>query len=102
MRVEYPELTLRGISADFLLAIALRLYPVVPMFARMASADTVLPVGGGKDGGSPLFVQKGQIASLSSYAMHRRNDIYGEDADEFRPERWETLRPGWGYLPFSG
>jgi cytochrome P450 len=34
--------------------------------------------------------------------MHRRKDYYGEDASEFRPERWETLRPGWEYLPFNG
>jgi cytochrome P450 len=34
--------------------------------------------------------------------MHRRKDIYGEDANEFRPERWETLRPGWEFLPFNG
>ena len=31
----------------------------------------------------------------SVYAMHRRKDFYGEDAEEFKPERWETLRPGW-------
>ncbi len=34
--------------------------------------------------------------------MHRRKDLYGEDADEYRPERWENLRPGWEYLPFNG
>ena len=34
--------------------------------------------------------------------MHRRKDYYGEDADEFKPERWEKLRPGWEYLPFNG
>jgi cytochrome P450 len=34
--------------------------------------------------------------------MHRRKDLYGEDANEYRPERWETLRPGWEYLPFNG
>ena len=34
--------------------------------------------------------------------MHRREDFYGPDALEFKPERWETLRPGWEYLPFNG
>lgn len=38
-------------------------------------------------------------------AMHRRKDIYGSDALDFRPSRWapeEGLRPGWAYLPFNG
>lgn len=31
--------------------------------------------------------------------MHRRKEFYGEDAEEFKPERWETLRPGWVSRP---
>ena len=37
--------------------------------------------------------------------MHRRTDIYGSDANLFRPERWESdalKHVGWGYLPFNG
>lgn len=34
--------------------------------------------------------------------MHRRKDFFGADAEEFRPERWIDLRPGWEYLPFNG
>lgn len=34
--------------------------------------------------------------------MQRRKDLFGDDAEEFRPERWEELRPGWDYIPFSG
>jgi cytochrome P450 len=42
------------------------------------------------------------MVGYSPYTMHRRKDIYGPDADEFKPERWENLRPGWEYLPFNG
>ena len=73
----------------------LRLYPVVPFNGREAATDTVLPLGGGEDGKSPLFVPKGQIVRYSVYALQRRRDLYGEDAEEFKPERWETIRPGW-------
>lgn len=65
-------------------------------------ADTVLPLGGGPDGKSPLFIPKGRLVSWSLYTMHRRKDLYGDDAEDFRPERWDTLRPGWEYLPFNG
>lgn len=81
---------------------ALRLYPVVPGNTRCAVVDTILPRGGGEDGKSPLFIPKGQYVQWSLYSMHRRKDFYGEDAEEFRPERWQTLRPGWEYLPFNG
>jgi len=79
-----------------------RFWPVVPMNSRMANKDTVLPFGGGPDGRSPSYVPRGRTVSYSVYAMHRDKTVYGEDADEFRPERWEHVRPGWQYLPFHG
>jgi cytochrome P450 len=84
--------------------LALRLHPVVPRNERQAVRDTVLPLGGGSDGLSPVIVPKGTIVSYNIYAMHRRPDFYGPDAEEFRPERWEDgkLQPRWGYLPFNG
>ena len=68
----------------------------------MAIVDTVLPRGGGPDGKSPILVPKKTNVLWSAYTMQRSKEFYGEDADDFKPERWETLRPGWEYLPFNG
>lgn len=87
---------------------SLRLHPVVPANSREALEDTTLPVGGGPDGRAPIFIPKGKVVAWSLYAMHRRTDYYGPDAEEFKPERWldadgkKGLRPGWEYLPFNG
>ncbi|KAK7419772.1 hypothetical protein QQX98_003144 [Neonectria punicea] len=81
----------------------LRLYPINPINSRVAIRDTTLPRGGGKDGLSPVFIAKGQRLIFSSSALHRRKDIYGQDAMQLRPERWETLRQStWEYIPFGG
>ena len=79
---------------------ALRLYPVVPLNIRTATKNTTLPRGGGPNGDLPIFIAKGSDIQWSTYAMHRLPEIYGEDAAEFRPERWEDLRPGLAYIPF--
>ncbi|KAH4051275.1 hypothetical protein HBI38_030160 [Parastagonospora nodorum] len=81
---------------------SLRCHPVVPSNSRLAIRDTILPLGGGPNGQHPLFVPKGTMVGYSPYVMHRRKDLYGEDADEYKPERWANLRPGWEYLPFNG
>jgi cytochrome P450 len=83
----------------------LRLYPSVPVNSRAALVRTTLPTGGGLNGTSPILIRRGEAVGYCVYAMHRRRDIYGEDADMFRPERWENnaLKDvGWGYLPFNG
>lgn len=68
----------------------------------MATTDTVLPVGGGPNGKSPVFVAKGTMVNYAVYVLHRRAEYWGPDAEEFKPERWESSRPGWEYLPFNG
>lgn len=81
----------------------LRLYPTLAMNARIAVTDTSLPCGGGIDGLSPVFVASGTKLQVSSYVTHRLKDVWGEDAEEWRPERWEGKTTGWetGHLPFS-
>ncbi|CZR52668.1 related to n-alkane-inducible cytochrome P450 [Phialocephala subalpina] len=45
---------------------------------------------------------KGDIVHCNRYLMHRDPDTWGEDAEEFRPERWEEIRPLWRFVPFGG
>ncbi|KAJ6024746.1 cytochrome P450 alkane hydroxylase [Penicillium herquei] len=83
----------------------LRLYPSVPVNSRAAAKTTTLPSGRGPDGKAPVLVRKGEAVGYCVYAMHRQKEFYGQDADDFRPERWEngTLKDiGWAYLPFNG
>ncbi|GAB1318469.1 hypothetical protein MFIFM68171_08679 [Madurella fahalii] len=81
-----------------------RVAPVVPLNERVALRDTVLPRGGGPDRDRPVFVPKGRQILILTYAMTRRNDLWGVDVDEFRPERWEEnggRKPGFEFIPFG-
>ncbi|MCL7029789.1 hypothetical protein MKW94_017327 [Papaver nudicaule] len=62
------------------LAETLRLYPAVPVDAKICFSDDTLPDG--------YSVHKGDMVSYQPYAMGRMKFIWGEDAEEFRPERW--------------
>ncbi|KAK5061104.1 hypothetical protein LTR84_007646 [Exophiala bonariae] len=80
----------------------LRLHPIVPENGRRAVRDTTLPRGGGPDGTLPIYVRKGSEVGYNVHIMHRRTDIWGPNANEFKPERWSHLKTGWEYLPFNG
>lgn len=81
----------------------LRVHTVVPFNWRTVVNDYVtLPRGGGEDGESPILMKKGESVEYSINVMQRLKSIWGEDAEEFRPERWVGRKPGWEYLPFNG
>ncbi|KAI1387796.1 cytochrome P450 [Hypoxylon trugodes] len=79
-----------------------RLYPVSLQTVRACVRDTTLPTGGGPSGKDPIFCGKGDIMHCNRFLMHRDPDLWGPDAEEFRPERWETARPMWNFVPFGG
>ncbi|ETS76339.1 hypothetical protein PFICI_11726 [Pestalotiopsis fici W106-1] len=80
----------------------LRLFAPISVNMKTAVRDTVLPVGGGSDGKSPIVVKEGVTVGYLVYGVHRRKDLWGADAADFRPERWEGLKPGWSFIPFGG
>lgn len=60
---------------------AMRLIPSAPsIYPRLVSKGGV-----DLDG---KFVAEGMELTANPYLVHRDRNIYGEDADEFRPERW--------------
>ncbi|KAF9091112.1 hypothetical protein BGX23_005455 [Mortierella sp. AD031] len=85
----------------------LRFIPPVPMTSRIASED---------DNILGYDIPKGTRVFLSPAALHKLKSVYGEDAEEFKPERWMdpaslteeqrkstkfvTSEMGWAYLPF--
>ncbi|CAA0809510.1 cytochrome P450- family 704- subfamily A-polypeptide 2 [Striga hermonthica] len=58
----------------------LRLYPSIPSDGKMCFADDTFPDG--------FSVKKGYLVSYVPYSMGRMKSLWGEDAEEFRPERW--------------
>lgn len=79
-----------------------RIASVIPINERVSQRDTTLPRGGGPNKDMPIFVPKGVQVLMSPYAVHTRRDIWGDDALEFNPERWETAKVVWEYTPFGG
>ncbi|KAG6838851.1 hypothetical protein C0991_007927, partial [Blastosporella zonata] len=100
---------------DMVVRETLRLHAPVAETIRQATQDDIIPLnkpfidrkGVVRDG---VRVRKGQTIQIPILVMNRSKEIWGDDATEFRPERWEstpeaaTSIPGvWGnMLSFLG
>lgn len=82
----------------------LRLFSPLTTTIRTPTTDCVLPRGGGESGQEPIFVPRGSRVEVHFPAVHRDKSIWGSDADQFIPERWQDSRTtsSWEYVPFSG
>lgn len=82
---------------DVVIKEAMRLFPVVPFIFRAVSGEVELSSG--------HVLPAGANVIISIYELHHRKDIWGDDADQFRPERFsreniKSLDP-YAYIPFS-
>ncbi|CAI0401202.1 unnamed protein product [Linum tenue] len=58
----------------------LRLYPAVPVDAKVCFSDDTFPDG--------FSVMKGDMVAYQPYAMGRMKAIWGDDCEQYKPERW--------------
>lgn len=66
---------------------ALRLHPAVGM-----SLPRVVPSGGAVIAGK--YLPAGTVVGCNPWVLHRNKEVYGDDFDQFRPERWLTEGEG--------
>lgn len=72
----------------------LRLYPPAWLIHRIAKVEDHL---------AGEVVPAGTTVWLSPYLTHRRRDVWGADADEYKPERWKghPELPDGAFIPFG-
>lgn len=90
---DIPRLT----YTDMFLSEAMRLFPPVWMFVRIALEDDQLPTGTRVPAGSKIY--------MCQYTAHR-NEVFFPDPERFDPGRFSLekrqTRPRFSYFPFGG
>lgn len=75
--------TVQTTSLPYIAAVfneSLRLYPPVPIELKECTSPTTFPDG--------TWLPKGAIVMWATWAMGHSKNIWGQDADDFRPSRW--------------
>ncbi|KAJ7627748.1 cytochrome P450 monooxygenase [Mycena polygramma] len=82
----------------------MRVYPPVAFTMRQAMKDDVLPLSkqyldrNGKAYDS-IRVNKGTSIRIPIAAVNREKELWGDDADLFRPDRWDSIPEASGAIP---
>ncbi|KAI0688229.1 cytochrome P450 [Cytidiella melzeri] len=89
---------------DMVVKEVLRYYSPVPLSARSAMKDDVIPCSTpytDKDGvqRDHVRVKKHDVVAIPILALSRYKPYWGEDAKEFKPERWEHLPDAVASIP---
>jgi cytochrome P450 len=98
----------RLVLCEMVLRESLRLLPPANIIARQLERPVTVHTGPGPfqraatAGGVTLEIPAGTEVLLPVQAIQTAEWVWGKDADQFRPRRWETPLPGRGaFLPFS-
>jgi len=75
----------------------LRMYPPLPIVARMVFKDTKL---------GELSLPAGTLLSFQLICIHQDKELWGEDAEEFRPDRFsegisKATKGNYAFFPFG-
>lgn len=79
-----------AISLPYLVAVineAFRIHPAVGLIL-----ERYVPSGGETISG--VHIPEGTIVGINAWVLHQNKEIFGEDAQCFRPERWIESSPG--------
>ncbi|CAE7107490.1 unnamed protein product [Rhizoctonia solani] len=87
----------------------LRLFPPVPFNIRRSTSNPSILPSNSSEARDGLFLYPRCSVTYSLLHIHRRKDIWGEDAEDFKPERWladdskrvHVTNP-FAFLPFNG
>ncbi|XP_055308673.1 cytochrome P450 4c3-like [Sitodiplosis mosellana] len=81
---------------DLVLKETLRLFPAAPYPLRCASADITI---------DSCTIPKDAMILLSIFSLHRRQDVWGADADQFNPDHFlpehMSQRHPFAFIPFG-
>lgn len=101
VRIDPPNELYSALSyLDLSMKESMRLYSPVPVLARETGHD--IAIGKDDENKKPGTWLPAKTAILISiWSMHHNRSLWGDDVEEFRPERFETDPIDCSYIPFS-